>query len=132
MQMTLPGRITGCRRVTSERGMAGPVGFLAAPARSSRMPISGAGAMGVTRSPSRMPNCAAEEPWRNVTRRIDVSSLVAGSFVDKIGPCNPVGVKMMASGGNLVEALAADLTPTLARQVMEQLRRAILEGVHQP
>ncbi len=39
---------------------------------------------------------------------------------------------MVASDGNIVGAAAADLTPTLARQVMEQLRRDILEGAHPP
>jgi DNA-binding GntR family transcriptional regulator len=58
--------------------------------------------------------------------------LVAGSFVDKNVLCNPFGVKMAASDGNIVQTSTADLTPTLARQVMEQLRRDILEGVHPP
>lgn len=38
----------------------------------------------------------------------------------------------MEAGGNIVEAPAADQTPTLARQVMERLRRDILEGSHAP
>ena len=53
-------------------------------------------------------------------------------FVDKNVLCNPFGVKMAASDGNIVQTSTADLTPTLARQVMEQLRRDILEGVHPP
>jgi GntR family transcriptional regulator, carbon starvation induced regulator len=39
---------------------------------------------------------------------------------------------MAASDENIVEATGSDLTPTLARQVMEQVRRDILEGALPP